>query len=214
MTYVEDLEKLKNDSLKKDPEFYGQDLFREVEARADKIAKKVNKKLREKKPNEAKIQENEKFATRQAMAAINVDEDINRLFNFAAPIYLSERIRYYKDSTGRLANNFNDHTPGFVEFTVSFSKSDLAKVTRQILGTDINKHLRQLRERTKARMEDVVNDAYRQSTIDQLEFKETYLDQVRGVMRSMVRQMKAKFRDLFVAVYENAQDDFQEGVNA
>jgi len=214
MSYVSDLEKLKNDSLGRDSEKLGVDLFKEVEIRSRKITKKVNKKLRQKKPNRTKIQENEKFATRQAMATINVDEDINRLFRFASPEYLRLRTAYYKDTTRRLADVFNDNTPPFVEFTVSFTNRDLQNITRQVLGTDINKHLNQLRDRTKARMQDVINDAYRQSTIDRLEFTETYIEQVRGVMRSNQRQMEAKFNQLIVAVFENAQNDFQQGVDA
>jgi len=205
--------RLKNDSLQDDPDRYGRPLFSALEDRGRKVIDKVIDKLDEHRPNAARIDQDERFAMKQALKRIRIDDDVRRIVDAYAANILGIRNQYYQDLMQRLAKTFDEHTPGWVKIGLRFTKTELSTVTDFVMGMDLKRHLTYIRERTIYRLNSIILDSYKEAPKRKQAYRRTYTDALRGALRGLISSLRGLTRGLFAAVYEQTQARFLAVLN-
>jgi len=205
--------RLKNDSLDKAADRYGAALFADLEKKAHKVLVKVTDKLDAKRPNDEEVVQDERFAMRQAMRKIKIEDDIRAIIDHYSKAITGLKTQYYIDTMGKLRDVFDANTPAWVKMVLNYTKQELNSITQFVTGIDLMHHINHVREKTVFRLNSIIVSSYKEVPKKMQEYRRTYTDALRGALRNLIRSLRGLTSGLFTSVYEQAEGRFRAVIN-
>jgi len=214
MKFAEDIDKLKEYSIEQAHKDYGKKLFSELEQRSKKIQVKISNILFEShRPNEGKIQEDERLAAQQALKRIQFSGELDRLFAYYAKNLWTIRERYYRALMRDFAKAFNRSTPVFIGLKVAFTKKEISTLKKTTFGKPVSRSILVRKEKFTDTVNNTILESYQKATILRRLFKPVYLSRLKGNFRQLNRFFQGLTRDLMSETYEQAYQRFMAVLN-
>jgi len=207
--YNEELDRLKTDSLETAHLRLGSELFKTLEVRGRDITSRITKKIREKKPNQEAVNDDERVAIREAQKKVDITKGICQMIEIYGKSILTIRDKYYMEVMNEFAGPvWKKAGQAFVAVKVKFTNAELRTLPRVVNNNDLRVVLTNLKFRTIATMNSTINRAYRDVPKLKQDAKTIYLDQFKANMRGLQRSFVGILNDLLVSTYETAKTRF------
>ena len=109
---------------------------------------------------------------------------------------------------------YDKTTPIWTLLEVSFTKSEITKLTRMIMNRDIKRYLSNLKTRTKWNLENIIIDSFKEIPGIKRTFRSTYMNAITGAMNRLMKSFKGILNNWFASIYEQGFTRFLGVINA
>lgn len=217
MSFVKDLHRLKQASVKDDHLKTGKALFAELEVMGQKIAQRAIAKLDEPRIKEGEIIQDERVSAREAMKRINLEASIRRMFDKYTKQIMPLRENYYRETMFKIARawtkGLESDVGEYTDVNVKFTKREIHTITKFVESTEISEHLNHMRSKTIFRVNALIKEAYKEIPKIKREYRAEYKDRLQGALRGINASFRGLTNGWWTEIFEQAEGRFLGAIN-